>query len=42
MDFNPFSFEFHADPYPVYRWLRDEHPLYHDDRLDCDPDSGCT
>jgi cytochrome P450 len=25
---NPFSHEFHEDPYPVYRWLRDEAPLY--------------
>ena len=22
------------DPYPVYRWLRDEAPLYHDERAD--------
>jgi len=33
--FNPFSFDFHADPYPTYRWLRDEHPVYRDDALDC-------
>jgi cytochrome P450 len=28
MELNPFSHEFHADPYPVYRWLRDEEPVY--------------
>ena len=28
MEMDPFSHEFHADPYPVYRWLRDEAPLY--------------
>src|SRR5262245_8706796 len=25
---NPFSHEFHEDPYPVYRWMRDHVPLY--------------
>ena len=35
MDFDPFSFDFHADPYPVYRWLRDNAPVYSDDRLGC-------
>jgi cytochrome P450 len=25
---NPFSHTFHADPYPVYRWMRDHEPLY--------------
>lgn len=33
--FNPFSYAFHADPYPVYRWLRDEHPCHRHDELDC-------
>ena len=28
MEMNPFSHEFHADPYPVYRWLRDHAPVY--------------
>ncbi|MEZ5143701.1 MAG: cytochrome P450 [Acidimicrobiales bacterium] len=35
MELNPFSYEFHADPYPVYRWLRDEHPCYRHEALDC-------
>ena len=26
--FDPFSHELHDDPYPVYRTLREEHPLY--------------
>src|SRR5262245_4423244 len=25
---DPFSHEFHADPYPVYRWMRDHAPVY--------------
>ncbi len=28
MELDPFSHEFHADPYPVYRWLRDHAPCY--------------
>ena len=28
MELNPFSHQFHEDPYPVYRWLRDEAPCY--------------
>ena len=28
MEMNPFSHAFHADPYPVYRWMRDHEPLY--------------
>ncbi len=31
--FNPYSYEFHDDPFPVYRQLRDEAPCYHDDEL---------
>ena len=31
--FNPYSYEFHDDPFPVYRQLRDEAPAYHDDDL---------
>jgi len=31
--FNPYSYEFHDDPFPVYRRLRDEAPCYHDDEL---------
>src|SRR4030095_5725455 len=30
---NPFSYEFHEDPYPTYRRLRDEAPLYRNDAL---------
>ena len=28
MELNPFSHEFHEDPYPTYRWLRDHAPVY--------------
>jgi len=28
MELNPFSHAFHADPYPTYRWLRDNAPVY--------------
>jgi cytochrome P450 len=28
-DYDPFSPECLADPYPYYAWLRDEHPLYY-------------
>jgi hypothetical protein len=31
--FNPYSYEFHDDPFPVYRRLRDEAPCYHDEEL---------
>ena len=31
--FNPYSYEFHDDPFPVYRRLRDEAPCYRDDDL---------
>ena len=34
MELNPFSWEFHADPYPTYRWLRDHAPVYRNDALD--------
>ena len=27
--FNPYSYEFHDDPFPVYRDLRDNAPCYH-------------
>ncbi len=26
---DPYSYEFHEDPYPVYEWLRNEAPVYH-------------
>lgn len=28
--YDPFSYEIHENPYPVYKRLRDEAPLYHD------------
>jgi cytochrome P450 len=31
--FNPYSYEFHDDPFPVYRQLRDEAHVYHDEQL---------
>jgi cytochrome P450 len=34
VELNPFSYEFHEDPYPIYRWLRDHAPLYRNERLD--------
>ncbi len=33
MELNPFSYEFHEDPYPTYRWLRDHAPLYYNEQL---------
>ena len=33
IEFNPYSYELHEDPYPTYRRLRDEFPLYHQPRL---------
>jgi cytochrome P450 len=32
-ELNPFSYAFHEDPYPTYRWLRDDHPVYQNARL---------
>ena len=34
MQYNPFSDAVQEDPYPSYRWLRDEAPCYHDEELD--------
>jgi cytochrome P450 len=31
--FNPYSYEFHDDPFPVYRRLRDDAPCYRNDDL---------
>ena len=28
IDYNPFSYDFHEDPYPTYKRMRDEEPLY--------------
>jgi cytochrome P450 len=33
MEFDPFSVEFFEDPWEMYRWLRDEAPVYHNERL---------
>ena len=32
MEFDPLSADFFDDPYETYRWLRDEAPVYHNDR----------
>jgi cytochrome P450 len=32
MEFNPYSADFFDDPYETYRWLRDEAPVYHNER----------
>lgn len=34
MELNPFSYEFHENPYPVYAYLRDQAPLYYNPKLD--------
>jgi cytochrome P450 len=34
VDLNPFAHEFHENPYPTYRRLRDEAPLYHNPALE--------
>ncbi len=34
MEFDPFDYDFHCDPYPTYEWLRDDAPLYHNERMD--------
>jgi len=33
VEFNPYSPTFREDPYPVYRRLRDEYPVYHNEEL---------
>jgi len=33
VEFNPFSWETHENPYPVYRALRDEAPVYRNEKL---------
>jgi len=34
MELNPFAWEFHDDPYPTYRWLRDHAPIYRNEAMD--------
>jgi cytochrome P450 len=34
VEYDPYSYAIDEDPYPVYKWLRDEHPAYHNERLD--------
>lgn len=34
VSFDPFDWDIRCDPYPVYRRLRDEAPLYYNDNLD--------
>ncbi len=31
MHYDPFSYEVHEDPYPIYRWLRDDAPVWRND-----------
>ncbi len=31
--FNPYAYEFHDEPFPVYKQLRDDAPCYHDEAL---------
>jgi hypothetical protein len=33
MELNPFAYDFHEDPYPVYAWLREHAPLYYNEAL---------
>lgn len=33
MELNPFSYEFHENPYPIYAYLREHAPLYHNPKL---------
>jgi len=33
--YDPYSPELMADPYPYYERLREEHPIYYNERLDC-------
>ncbi len=32
MAYDPFSQEFQADPFPVYRWMRDEAPVFYNEK----------
>ena len=33
VEFSPYAYEFHEDPYPIYRRLRDEAPVYRNEEL---------
>ena len=33
MEYNPFARDTQTNPYPVYRWLRDEAPVYHNPEI---------
>ena len=33
-EYDPFSAEFQADPFTVYRWMRDEAPVYYSEKWD--------
>jgi hypothetical protein len=32
-ELDPYAWEFHEDPYPTYRWLRDDAPAYRNERI---------
>jgi cytochrome P450 len=32
MEYDPFSAAFQADPYPVYRWMREKAPVFHSEK----------
>ena len=33
VEFNPYSWDYHEDPYPIYAALRDEAPIYRNEAL---------
>ncbi len=35
LEYSPFAYAIHEDPYPMYRRLRDEAPAYYNPELDC-------
>ena len=34
MEYNPFAAKTHRDPFPIYKWLRDECPVYYNKEYD--------
>ena len=34
IEYDPYSYEIDADPYPTYRYLIEEEPVYYNERLD--------